>query len=689
MTETPAAPHGRVRRDIEGMRAVAVGAVLLFHAGVGVVPGGFVGVDVFFVISGFLITALLLREVARSGTVSISRFYARRARRLLPAATLVLLVTAVVGFAVLPGSGRGDLGRDVAAAALYVVNWALAARSVNYLAEGASMSPVQHYWSLSVEEQYYLVWPLLIIGLAALARRRGWLVRPILFGAVAVVFAVSLGWSVVHTSSSPATSYFITTTRIWELAIGSLVAFSVHRLAALPPRWAQLLAGVGIAMVAFSVFAFTAATTWPGIAALVPTVGTAMVIAAGCGAGVGGVGTTVVARALGWWPLVWLGGVSYAVYLWHWPLIVLSRARFPDLVGWQVLLIALLAVPLAWLTRRLVEDPVRFAPALTRRPSPALAMGLALMSVSVLAGSAVLSTVPELTRNTTALGARALVADPAAGTWRVAADASRHYDRSGRIFPDPAAATQDAPLRNGCQVGLGRPGLRTNCVYGKAGSATTIAMLGDSKMGQWFPAVRRVAVDEGWRLEVYLKSACVPAPIGVTADCAQYNARLLAWLKQHGAPDYVLVSVRGSSYERSSNGLAKQLAALQAMGSKVIVLADNLDPNTAVYECVEKHPHDFAACGFDREGQHNYSGNRTLDDAVRQLGLPKIDLERWICPPAKTCPAVIGGVLVYRQGSHVTATYMRTLTPMLHRALVRLGVARTPLRDIGLDDVPR
>ena len=348
-----------VRADIEGLRGVAVGTVVLYHVGVPFMPGGFAGVDIFFVISGFLITSLLLREAARDGRISITRFYARRARRLLPAATTVLVVTAVAGWAVLPSSRYADLSTDVVAATLYVVNWALAGRAVDYLAEGSGVSPLQHFWSLSVEEQYYLAWPLLmILGLLA-ARNSRARARRLMFGAVAVVFVVSLAWSVAHTRSDPAASYFVSTTRVWELAVGSLLAFGTGRLAGWGTRAAQLLGGIGLVLIAASVTLLDGSTPWPGWAALVPTLGAAAVIAAGCSRG----GSTP-SGVLGIRPLIWVGGISYSLYLWHWPLIVLADERWPNHGMAGSVAVVAVAVLLAWLTKRMIEDPVRFHPRL-------------------------------------------------------------------------------------------------------------------------------------------------------------------------------------------------------------------------------------------------------------------------------------------------------------------------------------
>ena len=380
-----------LRGDIEGLRSIAVLFVLVYHLGVDRLSGGFAGVDVFFVISGFLITSGLLTEAERSGTVSLVRFYARRARRLLPAATLVLVVTALVGWWVLPGSAWETLSEDVMAAALYVVNWALAARSVDYLAEDAGASPVQHYWSLSVEEQFYVVIPIMIIGLAWLSRRYGWGVRRTLTVGIGAIVVASLSYSITHTGSAPQTAYFFSTTRAWELGLGSLLACAVPLLRRLPRATASGLAGAGLLAVAASGLLVSRTTPWPGWAALLPTLGTAAVIAAGVAHSSTGVGRLLALR-----PLVFLGGLSYSIYLWHWPLIALT-GEVTELTAWHKVGLALASVALACLSKHLVEDPIRFGSTFAGRTRPTLALGAAGMALSLAAAGLVWAQVPRLT----------------------------------------------------------------------------------------------------------------------------------------------------------------------------------------------------------------------------------------------------------------------------------------------------
>ncbi|HEY9564510.1 MAG TPA: acyltransferase [Nocardioides sp.] len=449
-TKQKPAPAAKLRGDIEGLRAIAVGTVLLYHIGVPTVSGGYIGVDIFFVISGFLITALLIREGEKTGRISILSFYARRARRLLPAATVVLIFTAIAGWLVMPESSHGDLATDVASATAYVVNWALAFRAVDYLAEDAAVSPLQHYWSLSVEEQYYVIWPLMIMLGLFVARRLGVRAKPLLFGTIGVVAAASLAYSVYFTEANPAKAYFFTTTRVWELAIGSLLAFAVVRLRiGITARAANIMAAAGLALIVYGTFFLDSATPWPSAWALVPTVGAALIIGAGCRTE-----DTVVGRLLSLRPMTWLGGISYSVYLWHWPLLVLAEVQWPEIGLPAKLGIGALSIILALGSRHLIEDPVRFHPVMARRAGVALATGGAMMATSFAAAAMINSTVPELDLDAPVAGATVLIEDQSAKKWQVTDEPEEFYTTSGEVTPDPAVAIQDIPAyyADDCQV---------------------------------------------------------------------------------------------------------------------------------------------------------------------------------------------------------------------------------------------
>ncbi|MDQ3885833.1 MAG: acyltransferase, partial [Actinomycetota bacterium] len=399
----PAHPGHGFRPDIEGLRAVAVLVVVLYHAAIPGLPGGFVGVDVFFVVSGFLITGLLLRDIVTTGTVRLARFYGARARRLLPAGITVLVAVAVASAWWLPPLQARSVLHDALASAAYAGNYRFAIRGTDYLAADAPPSPFQHYWSLGVEEQFYLLWPALLITAAWIARSAAAFLRrpahrrpspgppvaPILLvviGVAVVSFAISLRW----TYTAPPWAFFSLPSRAWELAVGGLVALSVPVWHRLPSLLAAVAGWAGLALILVGCLRLGSSTPYPGAAALLPVLGTALVITAGCTQARGGVGTALSLR-----PLRQVGRYSYCWYLWHWPVLVLGPVVAGHALGLEARFTAVaVSAGLAVVTTHAVEDPVRFAAPLRRSPARSLLVGGGTTAVAVAASLLVLVAVP-------------------------------------------------------------------------------------------------------------------------------------------------------------------------------------------------------------------------------------------------------------------------------------------------------
>lgn len=673
----------RFRTDIEGLRALAVVFVLIHHAEVSLLPGGFIGVDMFFVVSGFVITTQLVREVERSDTVDLPGFYARRAKRLLPAASMVLVFTAILSWLFASRVQWSLIGTDLVGSALYVVNWVFAARSVDYLAEDVQPSPVQHFWSLAVEEQFYIVWPLLIIGLAlsarSLARRRASagkrripLQSVLAAGLLVVVVVPSLAWSIYYTFASPAEAYFVTTTRLWELGIGALAAV-------LAPTWyrlsARVAAGVawgGLALLLISVALIDLRTPWPGAAALGPTVATALVIIGGFKAGNAG-----PVRVLGVAPLVWIGGLSYSLYLWHWPLLSAGEWIWGSLGIWQGLAIALASVIPAWVGYHIVEKPFRYSKAFTRSPKFALSMGINFTLAGVVAG---------------------LILSTAATAGQAGSNATRTSSGYGlgsgpndtplyeTVTPDPTLATEDLPdiYARGCQVEQ----VDTEVIACASEVATegdiSIAVVGDSKVAQWVPPIEEIAVEEGWKVTSYTKSSCsfsraVQAKDGEPyEECVVWNDELQDILLD-SPPDVVITAGNasraivdgGESQPAMADGYAQAWTELEDAGIPVIVVSDTPQPGgpeDTPYECVANNADDAAEyCTWPSAGGSSTEAFRAALDQVP--GAAYIDMNQYICPDG-TCYAVYRNVLTYRQGSHITATFALLLQDSLASELV-------------------
>jgi peptidoglycan/LPS O-acetylase OafA/YrhL len=672
--------NSRIRKDIEGLRAVATFLVLPYHAGLMLFPGGFVGVDVFFVISGFVITGQLLKEVERSGRVSLMRFYARRAKRLLPASSVVLAATAVMTWLWVPKIRWETTGGDIVASALYFVNWRLADRSVDYLAEDVTPSAVQHYWSLAVEEQYYFIWPILLLLAVMAATKFGIRRKKALLGGLALVAVPSFLYAIYASSATPEPAYFATTTRMWEFTIGAFVAILAVHLDKMPRGLAIALAWGGLAMILVSGRVYHAEMIWPGAYAALPTIGTGLVIAAGVAAGNRGPVALIGNRFM-----LFIGYLTYSLYLWHWPLLIVAREHFaPEhriSVPWNLAIVVFTIVP-AWLTFKLIENPIRNNSLVSRNSKVALSLGVNFTLAGVVAGLALVVALSQAVSPSVAPGsvpgAAALSDTPTRDQAGQPVDTVK-----GGITPDPLQAPKDVPslYAEGCQVEV-ESSEPVTCTYGPADAKTEVAIVGDSKAAQWVPALEVLAKKNGWGVTTYTKSACQFAKITTSLDgepydtCRDWADNVIAELEQTN-PDLVITAgQRDSGYDDSGElsedamqaAMVDTWTTLKQAGIKVAVLADTPQTGMDVYACVSEHPDAQTLCTYEREWGVARSGAEVQAAAAKEAKVPFLDLTDWICPTAE-CAPVIGNVLVYRQGSHITKTYIETLAPRLEQAL--------------------
>jgi peptidoglycan/LPS O-acetylase OafA/YrhL len=678
----------RFRPDIEGLRAVAIVAVLLCHAGVPFLAGGYVGVDVFFVISGFLITRLLLGEIERTGTISLRGFYARRAKRLLPLSAMLLVFVAVASMLILSPLRNTEVAGDIVSAALYVANWHFAAQSVNYFAQGLEPSPVLHLWSLAIEEQFYLVWPGLMLAVTWFWRRRGRSVRPALWVTLAIILVASLVYGVILTNEKPAYAYFDTFARAWELGLGAAVAMlatvKMPRLAAVALGWA------GVAAIVYASFAFTADTTFPGTNALVPTLGAAALILSGTALAATELGVAGVRAGAGWVlslaPVRYVGRISYSWYLWHWPFIIFAAALFGPHLS---VLGGLLAVAASWvptqLTHMLVEDPVRRSKGLSRLPNRAIALGLACTAVAVVMGVGLKAAQPTVrtAKLSEVPGAAALPNEPSPQETAVA------------LRPNPlhARADRGRSYYEGCMVGI--PGTNSNkCLYGNPHGERTLVLFGDSHAMQYFPAVDELAEIHGWRLIVLTKAECPPEELEVRSmvedreysQCDEWRQDALERIEtgdqnttviMSGDTEYIPYNKNGEELfgdeaaEAMEAGYLRTLKRIQEAGPHTVVIRDNPTSTEDVPSCVSEDIQHLARCSFRRHREWDREYDVRAAEAFPETHL--VDFIADICP-GEVCRAVIGNALTYRDKDHLTATFARTLEPMLESDLRKDGL---------------
>ncbi|MGX9349301.1 acyltransferase family protein [Microbacterium sp. KNMS] len=670
------ARRGTWRTDIQGLRAIAVGFVVLAHAGVPRLDGGFIGVDVFFVISGYLITGLLLREHERTGRISIADFYVRRARRILPAATVVILAVLAAAAALLPTTQVEQTTSDARWSAVFLANAHLAAQGTDYFSS-SEPSLLQHYWSLAVEEQFYIVWPLLAMLVLTRLSRRAFTI------AAAAVFAGSLAWSLLYTASSPAAAYFNTPARAYELAAGALLACVLP--ATLRAPWRALTSLLGAILIAVAAVAFDAGSAFPGWQALVPTIGTVLLLASGP--------RCLVGRLLSLRPLRWIGDVSFSLYLWHWPAILLVPAILPD--GTPPLASGALAVgvavALSAVSYHLVEVPFH------HRRIPFISQGrraLALWPASVavvLVGALAATALADY---------RDQAADRAAAAWFESGETSgftqlggtpdvaweletalRLADEGAPIPPsiDGSALTKDnwGAVGEGCFATDSQTSA-PECVFGDENADRVIALVGDSHAAMWLPAFDEIGRERGYQVRMFAKLACAHYPVYQAAkamtqeECDAFRSWTSAELTEL-RPDTIFTTARGmlflqdgrggvSARDQWSAAVEASVAELAGVTDDIRVLGD-VPTRPGPAECLTAPGATQASC-ISAPGGLEYDSNALTKAAVEaaDVGAEYIDVVGYACLDGR-CPLVIDEYPVYEDDSHLSTPWVRHIAP--------------------------
>ncbi|MPV49579.1 acyltransferase family protein [Pseudactinotalea sp. HY160] len=676
--------RARFQPEIQALRALAVLAVMAYHFRPGALPGGYVGVDIFFVISGYLITGLMIREIAREGRLSFRGFYGRRIRRILPAASAALAAITVAGVLILPMNRWTDLGHEALATTFFGQNWYLAHQSVDYLAEGAAASPLQHYWSLSVEEQFYFVWPALLVASIAAAtwwrRRRGHGPASPRLVAGVVLWAVVAGsgaYSALQVIAGDPAAYFVTPARAWELALGGLVAVhwpQLQRLARGPRRGGAWL-GSGTALVAFALVTYDAATPFPGVAALAPTVGTAAMIL-GANRWIEARPDGALAHLIGARSVQWCGDASYSLYLWHWPVVVFLPYLFPGVspavaLGFGVALAFLLGA----LSRHLVELPFLHHTSANTALPRLVAVAAVSMSFTAIAGA---GTVGWFHHSSTTLQseAQALESNPPRGFGSESISRSGYrpfVQNAAGIAPTPSRAREDLPesAKDDCKSSIDDP-TTPRCVFGDEDAGTTVVLVGDSHTEQYLPAFQKIAEEQSLRIVTYLHASCPFSFAQRESDatrggpCLEANRATLADIVDRDEADLFVTSnltdhpfVESADVPSPTDGFRQMWKDLRAV-APVAVLSDNpmMLPKDETTECVLENLNDPEDCAIDKDDAMPLDRQRAA--AAGDPDVTWVDMTGQYCT-ADECPPVIGNVMVYRDQQHVTETYARTL----------------------------
>jgi peptidoglycan/LPS O-acetylase OafA/YrhL len=677
------------RPDIEGLRAIAVLLVLGDHAGIAVLSGGYIGVDVFFVLSGFLITGLLVKEIEQTGSVSLLGFYARRARRLFPAGMLVLVVTVISSYQFLGASRADRVAEDARWAALFASNVRFIRTGTDYLGSQLPPSPLQHYWSLAVEEQFYLVWPALILLLSAPLKRIP--VRIKLGGVLLVIIVASFLWSMHQTRVDGTTAYFSPFTRAFELGAGALLAVCLPWVDRVPRRMAPVATWIGLAGILITAHAFTGDTHFPGYVVALPVMATVLVVLGGTRQP----GTTVE-RILALPPIQAIGKLSYSLYLWHWPVLIIGAGwAGRDLSVVENLILCVLALGLSALTFVLVENPVRNATVLKRsRPLTSVAIGACLIMLAF----GVAEWKHEASRPNED---RIAVAAALPSNYATAEDVATAVAEGVSVqrWPEQPARIANPAKSKRCNV-TRKDTTSAVCVHGDPNGAHTLVVYGDSHGDMWMPALDLIGKQAGWQIIQLTKPACQAPDFPRYSDvlkreyseCSKFRSFALHQIASL-QPDLVLITSEFKLTELSvdgkpttegledawSKGLASVIDQIAPNAGKIIVIGDMAYPEQPGIDCLTAHEDNVPACNTSREKALYADHNGRERQVAEQHGAAYLDVIPWFCTDT-VCPAVVAGLTTHRDAYHVSENYAVWLAGVLGEAIGILPSRQVPER---------
>ncbi|MFF0905635.1 UNVERIFIED_CONTAM: acyltransferase family protein [Kocuria sp. CPCC 205316] len=652
------ARYSGFRPEVQGLRFVAVLLVVVYHVFLGRVSGG---VDVFLLISAFFLTLSFVRKLEAGRPPALGRYWLHVFKRLLPLAVLTILATLVLVAAVYPGSDAGQWRSEALASVFYSENWALALSAVDYYAaDHSTASPFQHFWSLSVQGQVFLLWPLVFAAAWLLTRRGTRRPVPVLVAMFGAVFLASLAWSVHSTATQQEFAYFDTRARLWEFALGSLLALALPYLR--PPRTARVVLGwLGLlSMVSVGVLVDVQGA-FPGWIALWPLLSAAAIIVSGQSGSRFGL-DRILASA----PLVRLGDSAYALYLFHWPvlityLVLRDRPMAGPRSGVVIILVSLV---LAVLVTRLVEDRVKawaWPERNKRRLAGVVVLCLALVAAPVLAWQNVED------RRADRIQSEAVRNNPGAAVLEPGFEFRGDPDAPTLPLPEDLPG-QPASLGEACPEDLALPEeLRRFCHESVAQEAPerTVLVLGNSHLQHWLPALRPLAEAERWRVLTWIQPGCFYA----AAEDQPGSESCRAWFEGAGqmigtaAPDLVVVQSTFTDQEGEflRPGLEQRIRELTDRGIPVVGIRDTPRFPEAPAECAVVLGEDDPRCTFT----HPMVG--TPDPALplaRELPLySTLDLTDLICP-AGQCPPVVGNVYVYWDDDHLSRVYSQSAAPI-------------------------
>lgn len=650
----------KFRLEIEGLRAVASILVAVYHIWLGNVSGG---VDVFFVVAGFLITTSLLGRYERYGKIDFSGFILRLMKRLFPAAFTVLFITGIACIIWLPEVRWDQTVQELLASALYFENWQLAINSVDYLAQNNEASPFQHFWAMSLQGQFYIIWPLLLLVTILLARfifKKQ--VRPVFLGTLIVAFFISLGYSIYKTDVNQPWAYFDTFTRVWEFSAGGILALlitniKVNKQISIILSWLGLFGLVSCGLI------LQVSTVFPGYAALWPVLSALFILIAGNQGGKYSAYGLLSSK-----PLITFGGISYGFYLWHWPILIfyflITGNETASLL--EGLLIMLLSAILAYVTTEFVEKPIRNRKSLNVKWKTATIAILFMIPVLVLSGFWSQTIAKQQDQLTDMVNEEDY---PGAA---VTAFSDVGGETGEPVVPTPVQARNDQPdlYADGCHQAVGATEV-IECIYGETDNPEyTVALVGGSHSAHWLPALQGFAEEEKIQINSYTKSGCrFSTEEFDEEDCTEWNTNLMEVILEL-EPDLVFTTADVTQRQEVPDGYVEAWEILEEHDIPVFAVRDNPRFTFDVPSCVEENGADDLECAVEREEiLPDNAPWYSLDNPPENVHY--VDFTDRFCED-DYCKAVVGNVLVYTDSHHITATYSSTLAPFVREELVPL-----------------
>lgn len=670
---------GTYRPEIEGLRTVAFLLVAVFHIWFNRVSGG---VDVFFTVAGFLITLTLLGNIHRHGRVQVGQFFSRLATRLLPTAAIVLAATVVVMIVLRPSALWRDGFMQVLASATYWENWYLSFNSIDYLAVDTTRSFVQHFWAMSVQGQFYVIWALAFVLVALVARLVRASARSVAFVIVLALVVVSFAWSIYHTNADQQFAYFSTLTRVWEFGAGSLLALVIDKVR-IPAAIGALLSWVAVLSIILIGALLPVAEMFPGYVALVPVIAALLIIATGQTQARWGASRLLASR-----PLVWLGGLGYGVYLWHWPILIAAlEVQGRTEAGWKTGIVVILAgLVLAWFTRKFIETPAlsarRSARAFVRR-----AVAVASIAGVVIVAGVSATGIRLIDRNNQAeeVAIEQLVEDPCFGAGALTTSESCSHLDDVPVVPSEPSKDLAEIFYGKCSTPQDKSWVG-RCTFGNPDSDTRMLLIGNSHAAVWFPALEQIAEARSWRLDTYYRQACTfnaasretSRPV-VQETCDKWTNNLTKKLASDPPYDYVFTSAIGtndsffdsdtgeSGPELGIDGYREVWQPLIDRGADIMALRDYPRLSETAAQCALDELR--ADCVVKQSKAVTPLDEEVLVNAAKSIdGAHPIDMTHMFCQDGD-CPTTIGNVRVFRDPAHFTATYAETLAKPLGQAL--------------------